>query len=172
MEEWRDVPGYEGFYQVSDEGNVISLVRLTEAAVAAGVRKAKKSLAFGKNGQGRLQVTLCRDGVPRRFQVHRLVLMAFRGACPDGMEGRHLDGDHVNNRLGNLEWNTHLVNMHDKVGHGTLPVGEGSRSAKLTEADVLAIRASTDTHRALGVRYGVSGPCIHAIKVRKTWTHI
>src|ERR1700722_12370957 len=102
MEEFRDVVGYEGFYQVSDLGNVISLVRLTPDAIARGVRKAKQSLAFGKNKQGRLQVVLCKQGFTKRFQVHTLVLEAFVGPRPEGMECRHGNGDHTDNRLGNL----------------------------------------------------------------------
>ena len=172
MEEFRDVPGYEGFYQVSDQGNVISLVRLTPDAIARGVRKAKQSLAFGKNKQGRLQVTLCKGGFAKRFQVHTLVLLAFVGPRPEGTECRHLDGDHTNNVLTNLEWNTHTVNMRDKDSHGTQVVGEVHFKAKLTEQDVREIRASSATERELAFTYAVSQVAIHFIRTRKTWKHV
>jgi hypothetical protein len=172
MEEFRDIPGYEGFYQVSDEGNVISLVRLTPDAIARGVRKAKQSLAFGKNMQGRLQVTLCREGFTKRFQVHALVLLAFVGPCPEGMECRHGDGNHLNNFLYNLSWVTHEVNMQDKQHHGTEVQGEAHFAAKLTESEVREIRAANATNRSLASVYGVSQVAIHLIRARKTWKHV
>ena len=172
MEEWRDIPGYEGFYQVSDLGNVISLVRLTQEAIDRGVRKAKQSLAFGKNKQGRLQVTLCRNGFTKRFQVHCLVLLAFVGPCPEGMECRHLNGQHADNRLENLEWNTHTVNMGDKDAHGTQTQGEAHFRAKLTEDQVRAIRVAGGTERDIAAHYGVSQVAIHFIRARKTWKHV
>lgn len=162
MEEFRDIPGYEGFYQISDLGNVISLVRLLPAAVAAGRRTAKQSIMPGRNKQGRLQVTLCKRGFTKRFQVHRLVLLAFVGPCPEGMECRHLDGNHLNNRLDNLEWAT----------HATSAKGGKSFKAKLTEDDVREIRAAQATERELAAKYGVSQVAVHFIRTRKTWKHV
>jgi hypothetical protein len=51
--------------------------------------------------------------------VHRLVLAAFVGPCPEGMEVRHLDGNPANTRLANLRYGTHSENELDKVRHGT-----------------------------------------------------
>ena len=172
MENWRDVTGYEGLYQVSDDGRVRSLWRLTPAAVAAGVRKPKLVLKYGSNNQGRLQVTLSRDGVTRRFQVHRLVLTAFAGPCPAGLEGLHNDNNHLDCRISNLHWGTHTENMRDKVRDGTQTRGEAHGKSSLTDQDVRDIRMSGETNRALGERYGVSNVTIHNIRTRKTWKHI
>jgi len=172
MENWRDVIGYEGFYQVSDDGRVRSLWRLLPHAVEAGVRKPRIVLKYGRNNQGRLQVTLSRDNVQKRFQVHRLVLAAFTGPCPDGLEGLHKDGNHLDCRISNLKWGTHTENMQDKTRHGTEIRGESSKKSALTEQDVRDIRASTDTGRVLASRYGVSQPTITHIRSRKTWKHV
>lgn len=172
MEEFRDIPGYEGFYQISDLGNVISLVRLLPAAIETGRRTAKQSIMPGKNKQGRLQVTLCKHGFTKRFQVHRLVLLAFVGPCPEGMECRRLDGNHLNNRLTNLEWATHAVNMSDMLRHGTSVKGGKNFKAKLTEDDVREIRTARATERELAARYGVSQVAVHFIRTRKTWKHV
>jgi hypothetical protein len=51
--------------------------------------------------------------------VHRLVLKAFVGPCPEGMEGCHWDGDACNNKLDNLRWATHAENVEDSIRHGT-----------------------------------------------------
>lgn len=172
MENWRDVIGYEGFYQVSDDGRVRSLWRLLPHAVRAGVRKPKIILKYGSNNQGRLQVTLSRDNVQKRFQVHRLVLAAFTGPCPDGLEGLHKNGDHLDCKISNLKWGTHAENMQDTVRHGHARLGEASGKSKLTEQDVRDIRASTDTGRILANRYGISQPAIVNIRSRKTWKHV
>ena len=124
MELWRDVIGYEGYYQVSDDGRVRSMVRLTPTATAAGVRTPWRVLRYGRNNQGRLQVTLSREGATRRFQVHRLVLEAFAGPCPEGLEGLHNDGNHLDCRIGNLHWGTHTENMRNKTRRGTRHVGK------------------------------------------------
>lgn len=172
MEEWKDVVGYEGFYQVSSEGRVRSLVRLLPAAVQAGIRKEKQILAFGSNKQGRLQVALSAYGKVRRFQVHTLVCTAFNGPCPEGLECRHEDGNCANNRPGNLSWGTHTDNMRDKRKHGTQTEGGDSPRAKLTEKQVLAIRKDKRTMRAIAKDYGVSMVAIVFIKNRKTWKHL
>jgi hypothetical protein len=172
MELWRDIPGYVGAYQVSDDGNVRSLCRLLASATNAGIRKPKKNLKFGKNNQGRLQVALCANGEVKRFQVHRLVLLAFDGPCPDGMEGCHNDGNHTNNRISNLRWGTRSSNRDDARQHGTMPMGESHKRHKLTEQDVRDIRASDGTEREIAAQYGVSQVTIHFIKKRKTWKHI
>jgi NUMOD4 motif-containing protein len=104
METWLDIPGYEGFYQVSSLGKVRSLIRLTPDAIQAGKRRVKKVLRFGVNEKGRRQVVLSREGATRRFLVHRLVLTAFVRPPMDGEEGWHIDKDYINNAVANLEW--------------------------------------------------------------------
>jgi hypothetical protein len=172
METWKDVPGYAGFYQVSDEGRVRSMVRMTPDAIARGVRKEKQILAFGHNKQGRRQVMLSKHGMLKRFQVHTLVLLAFVGPCPEGMECRHDDNDYTNNRPGNLSWGTHTQNMQDKQRHGTQTKGEAHPHAKLTEDDVRAIRADKRQGRIVGAEYGISQVTVVFIRNRKTWKYV
>jgi len=172
MEVWRDVIGYEGLYQVSDDGNVRSLERLMASRTAAGVRIVRKVLRQGTNNQGRLQVALSKLGVVTRFQVHRLVLEAFTGPCPAGLETCHWDGDHTNNRINNLRWGTRSSNRDDARRHGTLPIGESSKKSTLTEQDVRDIRASIDSSRKTAEKYGVSQVTITHIRTRRTWKHV
>lgn len=58
----------------------------------------------------------------RSFLVHRLVLGAFVGPCPAGMECRHLNGDSTDNRVENLAWGTHVENVKDVIAHGNNPM--------------------------------------------------
>jgi hypothetical protein len=64
-------------------------------------------------------VTLWRDGSQRTHLVHRLVLTAFVGPAPEGIEGRHGVEGPGNNELTNLAWGTHSENQFDQVAHGT-----------------------------------------------------
>ena len=121
-ENWKPVVGYEGLYEVSDHGNVRSLDREVETSNQHGsfVRKYKgRALNPKANTNGRLQVNLCRDGQMSWRLVHRLVLEAFRGSCPDGHECCHYDDDPTNNRLENLRWDTRSENILDRVRNGT-----------------------------------------------------
>jgi HNH endonuclease len=77
-----------------------------------------KQLRPYRSKTGYLSVTLWTNRVPTRKFVHRLVLEAFVGPCPTGLECRHLDGDPSNNRLDNLRWGTRLENVADTIRHG------------------------------------------------------
>jgi hypothetical protein len=67
---------------------------------------------------------------------------------------------------------THKDNRRDAMVKGRLPRGETATGAKLTNEDVVAIRASNETHRSLGDRYGVAHSTIGNIKRRKKWRHL
>lgn len=109
MVRWVCVPGYEGLYEVSDEGNVRSLRRAT---TSGRILKLIRS-------RGYCFVTLSRNGHERSQAVHVLVLAAFIGPRPDGMDIRHLDGNGENNRLDNLAYGTRSENMQDALRHRT-----------------------------------------------------
>lgn len=124
-EEWRDIPGWEGFYQVSDLGRVKSLARTVRNGIRTGgtsiayrVRERILQQTLSGNTQ-RPAVTLYRDGRSSVFQTHRLVLRAFVGEPPEGMECCHNDGDHTHNTLANLRWDTSSNNKLDNVRLGT-----------------------------------------------------
>jgi len=121
MEKWLPVNGYEGYYEVSDQGRVRSLDRVIPHLRYGRVRRAGKLLAPAvKSKYGHLGVTLCRDNREHQVHVHVLVLEAFVGACPPGQECRHINGDSSDNRLGNLAWGTRRQNSADRARHGHL----------------------------------------------------
>lgn len=109
---WRDIPGWEGYYQVSDQGEVMSLPR---------PRAQLRVLRAAPVGNGYLAVNLHRNGSRKQRKVHQLVLEAFRGPRPSGLVARHLNGNKLDNRLENLEWGTWSENNGaDKHLHGTM----------------------------------------------------
>jgi hypothetical protein len=113
---WRAVPGYEGYYSVSDCGLVRS-------------DRFGRMLKPARNHKGYLVVALCR-GNARKFQrVHVLVLAAFVGPRASGMETAHLNGKRDDNRLENLKWATHSENESHKVAHGTAWSSKSPNSA-------------------------------------------
>jgi hypothetical protein len=107
---WKPVPGYEGLYEVSDRGQVYSV---PHRGVRGGI------LAHRYNTNGYPQVALIYENKRWNASVHRLVLLAFIGPCPEGLVTRHLDGNRANPRLENLTYGTPSENNRDCVRHGT-----------------------------------------------------
>ncbi|MFH5231920.1 NUMOD4 motif-containing HNH endonuclease [Antrihabitans spumae] len=118
-EEWRPVIGWDGYYEVSNHGRVRSVSRVVPHAAKVAVSVRPRPLKQTPNARGYMQVGLARNRTHRTSKVHALVLSAFVGPCPVGMEGCHEDGNPANNQLDNLRWGTHSSNVKDQVRHGT-----------------------------------------------------
>lgn len=102
---FKDIPNYEGFYQVSDMGNVKSLSRsILLKGLYPGVLK-ERILKPSTNSVGYKQVVLSKDSVLKTFTVHQLIAMAFLDHVPDGYNSiiDHIDNDKNNNTLTNIQ---------------------------------------------------------------------
>lgn len=118
--EWREIPGFEGLYEVSDLGEVRSMDRLVTRANGNVMKMTSQKTRLNTSGQGNHKTArLTRDGMEKPYYVHRLVLETFVGPAPEGTEGCHYDGNPSNNRLDNLRWDTRAGNHADAVRHGT-----------------------------------------------------
>lgn len=119
-ERWAPIPGYAD-YEVSDQGRVRSLDRVVPYVDGRMRRCRGRLLKLSPNNDNgpHLVVALGHDKQFKGHLVHRLVLLAFVGPCPDGMEGCHNNGDSLDNRLTNLRWDNRSGNMLDAVRHGT-----------------------------------------------------
>lgn len=139
-----------------------------------GLGREWKPMKLQPNKDGYLIVSL--GSKIRNVGVHRLILMAFVGPCPAGMECRHIDGNPSNNRLDNLKWGTRQENADDMIQHGTTTQGERSGMAKLNEMKVREIRRLHNeermTYRDIGNKFGVVHSTIKDIVNRNTWKHI
>ena len=158
-ETWKPVVGHEGFYSVSDLGRVESLRR---GIILSPILRG-----------GYFFVNLHVDGVRKMGDIHALVLEAFIGPRPAGMECRHDDGIKTNNNVENLRWGTRSENQMDRAKHGTSNRGERCGSSKLTEWSVGWIRRFLE-HGFAGQRYlarmfGVDEATIRKIKKREIW---
>ena len=124
-------------YRVGDDGSVWTRLKRFGLGNGGGVLYIEgadwRILLPTKHHSGHLYVSI--RGV-RRY-VHQLVLEAFVGPRPEGMESRHFpDRDPANNRVENLSWGTHQQNIRDQKVHGTDNSGERNGQVKLTASMV------------------------------------
>ncbi len=174
---YRLVPGFPS-YRVNAQGDVQSCKPLNGRY--KGGRPPRNSdwrqLKPHLFQNGYLYVHLCSEAKTKHpTAVHRLVLLAFVGPCPAGMHALHADDNKTINRLSNLRWGTPKENHEDAIRNGRTPRGEHVATAKLTEADVRAIRkrlASGDSHRKIAKDFGVSANPIRDIALNVTWRHV
>lgn len=161
METWLPVPDFEGLYDVSDRGRVLSV---------------RKSLVMRTppDAGGYPQVNLWRDGVQKHATVHVLVLTAFSGKRPAGRMARHLNDVKTDNRWPeNLAWGTSEQNAgEDRLRNGISNRGERHGMHRLTENVVIDLyRRGTagEQASALAAEYGVSRQCVNHILSGRRW---
>ena len=104
IEEWKDIDGYEGYYQVSNLGNIKSLDVEVFNGKVMHIRKGRV-LKLQTNGNYN-KVSLSYRGKVKQFLVHRLVAKAFLPNKQNKPEVNHIDYDCFNNCVSNLEWVT------------------------------------------------------------------
>lgn len=155
-ERWLPVPGFEGLYEVSDHGRVRNIERLLRPSRQ---QRGHRLVALGSTAQ--------------RY-VHRLVLEAFVGPAPQGMECRHLNGDPSDNRLTNLAWGTREENYadRDRLGEHNPPRGTRNAQTILTEDMVRKIRSDAAQGRRQWIianEMGISPSSVSMIVNRRNW---
>lgn len=171
-EEWREIAGFDGAYEVSDFGRVRrspSLAGRGTNAKPGAILKVSEDC----NGYPR---ALLYDRILKKYRsigLHTAVLEAFVGLRPEGTEASHLNGVRNDGRLVNLKWETRSENHRRKLSHGTLVYGEKHKCSKLKESQVIEIRrrAGNETHQTLADEYGVARGTITSVVGRKSWPH-
>jgi hypothetical protein len=133
---WRECPGNPG-YRVSNDGRV-------ETDLVIGGRPQPRRSG---NWRQKKQMThrsghkyVCLRGGSSRF-VHTLVLEAFVGPCPDGMECLHGDDNPANNRMDNLRWGTRRENIADAMKRNRTPSGERHWNCSISQSTLSEIFA-------------------------------
>lgn len=158
-EVWKPVPGFHG-YEASNHGRVRSLLCQT------GPRPRPFVMRGSLNKQGRRQFCLKRLGKQNFLLVHRIVLLAFVGPCPDGLEGCHWDDDHSNNMLSNLRWDTRANNIKDRIRNGR-------QTWEKLDVDIVEQirneRQAGESYSNLGAIYGVTPGSIRFACIGRTW---
>lgn len=173
---WKDIEGYDGWYQVSNKGRVRSWLN------TARNRRDKPRVLKQQNHYGveYVSVRLYSEGGYKHETVHRLVIDAFIGKAPGEIgcgigkyQVNHKNGVKDDNRAENLEWVTQKENQEHSWANGReATYGAG----KLTENEVLdirnAYRLGCFTQKELGEAYNVCARQINVIVNRKAWAHI
>jgi len=116
-EVWKEIKGYEGFYEVSNFGRIRSISRYIKQKNNSTKNIEGKILKpiLNNKGKGYLMVALSKNGREKRYYIHRLVAEAFISNKYNKKEVNHIDENPQNNKINNLEWVTHLENSN----HGT-----------------------------------------------------
>lgn len=172
--EIRDVPGWEGYYRVSNRGEVFSVDRFVAGQCGPRFAKGRILKTMGDH-HGYPSVSLMRQGSRWCVKVHVLVTLAFIGPRPKGMVTRHLDGDPLNNNLSNLSYGTPGQNGQDMVRHDRSNRGERCPHHKLKEPAVAMIKSMIlDGIRLSDIssKCGVHEKTIRDIAECKTWKHV
>lgn len=167
-ETWRPIPGHEGDYSVSSMGRVKTHKR--RSPVVSPDKIMRQNVVEG----GYLAVALCRDGARLPKSVHTLVLLAFSGPRPDGMQARHLNGIRTDNRIENLAWGTIFENIQDRRLHTGFPsnIGERNPSALITQRCADEIRKSKLPNWFLAQETGVSISTVRQIRHGHSWKDV
>lgn len=169
---WKDIPGYEGYYQVSNCGRVRSLDREVPGCYGTSQIKRGKILKHDVVRSGYHHIRLCKLGIKEGWYVHRLVALAFIGPRRDGMHCAHNDGRPDNNCVENLRYCTPSENNADKLRHGTHQAGEFHGRAILNEGQVREIRDAAKRGvriATLARRYGIGWQTANHIIKGTTW---
>ncbi len=137
---WKDIKGYEGQYQISNEGEVYS------TPLDGKPHKLLKQNLDKRNHTNYKRVALCKNGKVNYFFIHRLVAIHFIPNIDNKPDINHIDNNGENNNQTNLEWVTKIENMkHSSIQGrqdrtrlmGGIALGEIKRKAKLERLNAL-----------------------------------
>lgn len=148
--------GLEEHYMISNYGEVFRINRINFSL---------SELRLNLCADGYSRIMLSANNIKTVHFVHRLVLEAFRGVSPIGMECCHNDGDKRNNRLDNLRWDTRRANADDRIKHGNI-------RKKLDIEKIINIRLlykNGHTQRELAKIFNISQVSIGRIVRNEVW---
>lgn len=164
---WKDIPGYEGKYQVSNEGRIRSMDRLVRCAHGAS-RLVRGRILKPASTQHNPHLYVVLGHGANGSLVHKLVAETFLGPRPEGLDIRHLDGDATNNRADNLAYGTRTENILD-----VYRIGKAWRKLTSEQAlDIYKRLQGGERGRDLASEYGVGEAAISAIKTGRSFAWI
>jgi hypothetical protein len=168
-EQWRDIPGFEGLYQVSDHGRVKSLDRTihrrSSTACPEGYTMVRRGKIMSPHMGTHSSLPLMKDGKRITAKISRLVMLAFVG--PSKLSVLHKDCNRINDRLDNLVYATSKEIAEHLRLHGLYDA-----RTKVSDEAAAAILESTEAHVVLAERYGVTPAVIHSIRAHNHKKHV
>ncbi len=173
---WENILNYEGFYQISNLGNVRSLDRFITINNKLSFKKGK-IMVVSENNKEYKQISLSKNNKLKTFKIHRLIALAFIPNPNNYPYVNHIDGNKKNNNIINLEWCTAQMNIKHAYDMGLMnaPKGKNSGASKLKDEDILNIFILNKEglgHRKIAKIYNISRVAIKIVLQRKSWRHI
>lgn len=167
IEEWKDIQGFIGRYQISNTGKLKSLL-------SANGEKRELIIAGSLDKNGYHRVNLYKDGKVAYKRTNVLVAEYFLIKPGDEYQVNHIDGNKLNNNVSNLEWVTLKENITHAVKNGLMNprYGEDHPNSILSESDIIEIYKSNKSQRKISIEFGVSQSLICNIKKGKIWKHV
>ena len=145
---WKDIKGYEGYYQISNTGKVRSMARIIEAKNGVMRRIFPRILAPDKTQEGYHFVSLCRGNGHKNYRISRLVAIHFIPNPDNKPEVNHIDGNKDNNNIENLEWATPSENKLHAIYTGLRRPTYGMKPVKCLN-DGKMYRSASEAARIL-----------------------
>lgn len=176
MEEWRDIAGYEGYYQASNLGRIKSLSRLVKCKGYIMTKEIIRKGSLAKTGY--ISIRLSKKGIVTTHLVHILVGKTFIPNPENKPQINHIKGIKTDNRVSELEWNTisenrqHSFDVLNEKSNFKPIYGIDNNKSKLSPEQAEEIRLkfkSGINRRILAAEYGVSITTISSINTNKTW---
>jgi NUMOD4 motif. len=176
IEIWIDVKGYEGLYQVSNQGRVKTFGREYELSKNNIIKYDESLLKPFDDPKGYHRVKLYKNKEHHTIKLHRLVALHFIPNTDNKPQVNHIDGNKKNNYFNNLEWCTNKENSIHRDNFGLQKILEGSKNgmSKLTENQVSEIKKLllSKKQNEIARIYNVSVYIINRIALNKTWRHV
>lgn len=177
---WKPIKGFEGYYEVSNQGNIKSIERTVSNSFGLKKDRTIKGVSIKPifRGNWYVKVHLRKKGKRYCFFLHRILAQTFLPNPENKPEVNHKDGNKLNYNLDNLEWVTKSENkLHAiKTGLRTITKGEERTTAILNDGKVRTIRQLYNTgnyyYRELAEIYGVSGKTIESVVKFRKWKHV
>lgn len=168
---WKDIPGYP-WYQASNIGRVR---RCRPPYRRLPTRYRILDLYENvRSGYPQVRISSGKRNLKMRY-VHQLVLEAFVGPRPEGLQARHLNDIKTDNRIENLCWGTKKENVEDAILNGRTRHGERVPSSKLTESQVVQVRRLVSSglgQKEVGALFGIRQSSVSRICTGKRWRHV
>lgn len=181
MEEeiWKDIPGYEGYYQVSDLGRVRGIdrefIRKDKWGGTSPFKRKGRIIKNKLNFHGKYFVTLSKNNKVKEWHVAKLVLLAFVGTPESDQECCHRNDIQTDNRLVNLYWGTRKDNIRDKHRNDKVAYGVRAGNSKLKDGEVWLIKKLLHNKikkTTIAKMFKVTRQSIRHIELNNVWKHI
>lgn len=175
IEEWFDIPNFEGIYQVTRSGKI---KKIGKKSKYKDLIYPDKMMKHNTHTNKYKYITFMVDGVKKYYSIHRLLASIFIANPENKPQVNHINGIKDDNRLENLEWVTLSGNMQHAAKNGLLKPkrGESNYGARLCEDDVRSIRRMSDVHGIpithIAKMYDMGSTIIWMIVKRRKWASI